>query len=96
MLLHKTKQHAADAQRKMESENTRFTGILQLPHEHFGSGFGLYKRPCPVHAGHTGTDRSLLTGRNSLFVRYIARIFYMHYHMTLPLVNRSVALVGAS
>ena len=35
--------------------------------------FESYKRPCSAHAGHIGTDRSLLTGHNALLLRQIAR-----------------------
>ena len=30
--------------------------------------FESYERPCSAHAGHIGTDRSLLTGHNALLV----------------------------
>ena len=32
-----------------------------------------YLRPCLAHAGHIGTDRSLLMGHNALLLRQIAR-----------------------
>ena len=32
-----------------------------------------YLRPCLAHAGHIGTDRSLLTGHDVLLLRQIAR-----------------------
>ena len=53
-----------------------------------------YLRPCLAHAGHIGTDRSLLTGHDALLLRQIARIFYMHYHTDMithgrPLLNQS-------
>ena len=32
-----------------------------------------YLRPCLAHAGHRGTDRSLLTGHDALLLRQIAR-----------------------
>ena len=38
--------------------------------------FGLivsYERPCSAHAGHFGTDRSLLTGHDALLLWQIAR-----------------------
>ena len=35
--------------------------------------FESYYRPCLMHAGHIGTDRSLLTGHNALLLRQIAR-----------------------
>ena len=35
--------------------------------------FESYERPCLAHAGHIGTDRSLLTGHDALLLRQIAR-----------------------
>ena len=32
-----------------------------------------YYHPCLTHAGHIGTDRSLLTGHNALLLQQIAR-----------------------
>ena len=55
--------------------------------------------PVLTHAGHIGTDRSLLMGHNALLLRQTT--FYMHYRKDMvthetPLLNQSSALLGTS
>ena len=37
--------------------------------------FASYQHPCSAHADHIRTDRSMLTGRDALLLRQIARDF---------------------
>ena len=52
--------------------------------------------PVLAHAGHIGTDRSLLTGHNALLLQQIARDLLHALSHGRPLLNQSSALVGMS
>ena len=73
---------------------------VQVSHLH-DMGYGFFSFPCPAHAGYMGTDRTLLMAHNALLLQQIARnllqaLPHGHDNTTWPLVNQSVALVGAS
>ena len=60
----------------------------------------VYQRPCSAHAGHIGTDRSLLTGHDALLLQQIARDLLhalSHTHVTRPLLYVTLAwIVGVT